>query len=74
MPWQTTLLRTLVLRGSYMDEIGRFRSGDLADLDSTIHHRPVADPDGPCICLIAIDEKPGFSGVLSRMLQPPIGI
>jgi putative transcriptional regulator len=65
---------TLVLRGSYVDEIGRFRSGDLADLDPSVHHQPVADTDEPCICLIATDERLRFSGVFSRMLQPLIGI
>jgi len=65
---------TLVLKGSYVDEIGRFQSGDLADLDPSVHHQPVADTDEPCICLIATDERLRFSGVFSRMLQPLIGI
>lgn len=65
---------TLVLKGSYVDEIGRFQSGDIADLDPSVHHQPVADTDEPCICLIATDERLRFSGVFSRMLQPLIGI
>jgi putative transcriptional regulator len=65
---------TLVLEGSYSDEIGPFQSGDLADLDSSVHHQPVADSDGPCICLIATDERLQFSGAFSRMLQPFVGI
>jgi putative transcriptional regulator len=65
---------TLVLRGSYVDEIGRFQSGDLADLDPSNHHQPVADTDEACICLIATDQRLRFSGVFSRMLQPLIGI
>ena len=65
---------TLVLRGSYVDEIGRFQSGDLADLDESVDHQPVADTDEPCICLIATDDRLHFSGVFSRMLQPLIGI
>jgi len=65
---------TLVLEGSYVDEIGRFQSGDLADLDASVHHQPVADTDEPCICLIATDQRLRFSGVFSRMLQPLIGI
>ena len=65
---------TLVLRGSYTDEIGRFRNGDLADLDPSVDHTPVADTDEPCICLIATDQRLRFSGVFSRMLQPLIGI
>lgn len=65
---------TLVLKGSYADEIGRFRRGDLADLDASVHHQPVADTDEPCICLIATDERLRFSGMFSRMLQPLVGI
>jgi putative transcriptional regulator len=65
---------TLIIRGSYEDEIGCFKSGDLADLDASVHHQPVADHGEPCICLIATDERLRFSGVFSRMLQPLIGI
>ena len=65
---------TLVLRGSYKDEIGHFRSGDLADLDPSVDHQPVSDGEEPCICLIATDDRLHFSGAFSRMLQPLIGI
>jgi len=65
---------TLVLRGAYQDETGRFQSGDLADLDSSVSHQPVAASEEPCICLIATDQPLRFSGVVSRMLQPFIGI
>ena len=65
---------TLVLRGSYTDEIGNFLPGDLADLDPSVHHQPVADGKEPCICLIATDERLRFSGVFSRVIQPLIGI
>jgi len=65
---------TLVLKGSYSDEIGRFCAGDLADLDDAVRHQPVADTAEPCICLIATDDKLRFSGVLNRLLQPLVGI
>jgi len=65
---------TLVLKGSYVDEIGRFQRGDLADMDASVQHQPVADTDEPCICLIATDQRLRFFGVFSRMLQPLIGI
>jgi putative transcriptional regulator len=65
---------TLILKGSFSDEIGRFRTGDLADLDDSVHHQPVADTAEPCICLIATDERLRFSGVFSRLLQPLVGI
>lgn len=65
---------TLVLKGSFADEIGRFQPGDLADLDSSVHHQPIADTDQACICLIATDQRLKFSGALNRMLQPLVGI
>jgi putative transcriptional regulator len=65
---------TLILRGSFADEIGRFGAGDLADLDDSVQHQPVADTDEPCICLIATDERLRFTGVFSRLLQPLVGI
>ncbi len=65
---------TLVLRGSFADEIGRFAPGDLADLDPSVQHQPVADTDTPCICLIATDARLRFSGVVGRLFQPLVGI
>jgi len=65
---------TLVLSGSFADEIGRFQAGDLADLDPSAKHQPVADTDRPCMCLIATDARLRFSGVLRRLFQPLVGI
>lgn len=65
---------TLVLRGSFADEIGRFGPGDLADLDDSVDHQPVADTSEPCICLIATDDRLRFSGMFSRLLQPLVGL
>jgi putative transcriptional regulator len=65
---------TLVLKGSYRDEIGRYRAGDLADLDSTVIHQPRVDSDEPCICLIATDQPLRFSSLVNRVLQTFIGI
>jgi len=65
---------TLVLQGSYSDETGHYRRGDLADLDSTVLHRPVVDSEQPCICLIATDERLQFTGFLNRMIRPLMGI
>ena len=65
---------TLILRGSYIDDLGRFQTGDIADLDSEIEHQPVADTAEDCICLIATDAPLKFSGFFSRLLQPVFGI
>ncbi|WP_252178129.1 ChrR family anti-sigma-E factor [Endozoicomonas sp. 4G] len=61
---------TMVLRGSYTDELGRFCAGDVADLDPDVQHQPVADTDEHCICLIATDAPLRFNGLVPRLLQP----
>lgn len=65
---------TLVLRGSYSDEIGRFQAGDVADLDGEVHHQPIVDTGQPCICLIATDAPLKFTGLMGRLAQPFIGL
>lgn len=61
---------TLVLKGSYSDELGRFCAGDLADLDPEVTHQPVADTHEGCICLIATDAPLRFKGLVPKLLQP----
>ena len=61
---------TLVLRGSFHDETGRYARGDVADLDETVEHQPVVpDADGDCICLIASEAPERFHGLLARQWQ-----
>ncbi|WP_286239145.1 ChrR family anti-sigma-E factor [Neptuniibacter halophilus] len=64
---------TLVLQGSFCDEVGRFSAGDVADLDSEIEHQPLVDSDEDCICLIATDAPLKFSTLLGRVVQPFTG-
>ncbi|USE37197.1 ChrR family anti-sigma-E factor [Endozoicomonas sp. SCSIO W0465] len=61
---------TLVLKGSYSDELGRFSVGDVADVDPDMTHQPVADTHEGCICLIATDGPLRFKGLVPRLLQP----
>lgn len=65
---------TLILRGSYSDELGHFAAGDVADLDTEIEHQPVVDSDEDCICLVALEAPTRFKGVMARLLQPFVGI
>ena len=65
---------TLVLAGSYTDEIGQFEAGDIADLDHDVEHQPIVDAGQPCLCLVASEEPAQFRGVLPRIVQPFIGI
>ncbi len=65
---------TLILRGSYTDEVGDFRCGDLADLDEDVLHAPTATGDEPCICLIATSAPLRFRSIVGRIVQPFIGL
>ena len=61
---------TLVLRGSFHDERGRYSRGDVAEIDETLAHQPVTDAGGDCICLIASEKPERFHGLIARLLQP----
>lgn len=65
---------TLLLRGSYADETGIYRAGDLADLDDDIEHTPKADAETGCICVIASEKPARFKGLIPRIVQPLIGM
>lgn len=60
---------SLVLRGAYRDELGRYAIGDIADLDGAAVHRPVAEEGGPCICLVATETPPTYRAWLGRLWQ-----
>ena len=65
---------TLLLAGSYTDELGRFARGDLAELDDSVTHRPVVDQGDECVALIVTDAPLKFRGMLARLVQPFVGI
>lgn len=65
---------TLILRGAYTDEIGEFRQGDFADLDSGVSHSPMAVGDEACICLIVTNAPLVFRGLIGKVAQRFIGL
>ena len=65
---------TLVLKGSFHDEVDRFGPGDIEDADGSLIHQPVADADEDCICLAITDAPLKFSSRLVRLVQPILGI
>ena len=65
---------TMVLKGAYVDHMGRFAAGDVADLDEDIEHRPVVEQDGDCICLVATERPTRFKSIAARIIQPFVGI
>jgi putative transcriptional regulator len=60
---------TLVLTGALVDETGTYNPGDVADLDESVQHTPVADGVAGCICLIANEQPTQFRGLLARLMQ-----
>lgn len=58
---------TLVLAGGYSDDFGRFERGDVEQADKETEHRPVADPDEPCICLVATNAPLALPGMPNWM-------
>ncbi len=65
---------TLILKGSYTDEVGDYARGDLADLDDEVLHAPLATGGEPCICLIATSAPLRFKTLVGRVAQPFIGL
>ena len=65
---------TLILRGSYSDVLGQYRAGDVADLDEHVEHQPMVDSDWPSICLVATEQPTRFKSIVSRLMQPLVGI
>jgi putative transcriptional regulator len=57
---------TLVLRGSFRDETGRYARGDVADLDETVAHKPIIDSNVDCISLVASERPERFHGLMAR--------
>lgn len=58
----------LVLRGSFRDEHGSYRAGDLVVGESGSTHRPVAGPEG-CLCLVLTEDRVVFSGLFGQILK-----
>jgi putative transcriptional regulator len=65
---------TLILKGGYSDAVGEFHAGDVADLDGSTEHQPVAFDDMDCICLAGMDAPLAFKGWLAKLIQPFVGM
>lgn len=61
---------TLVLDGSFSDDMGTFERGDFAFADTHIDHRPVAAPGADCICLAVNENNVRLTGRIGRWLNP----
>ena len=65
---------TLVLKGSFHDEVDHFGPGDLEEADGELTHQPIAGTGEDCICLAVTDAPLKFRSRLVRLVQPLFGI
>ena len=61
---------TQVLSGSFFDETGHYRPGDLVEADGDVDHQPRVGPEGECICLAAVEGRMLPNGFFGRMMRP----
>lgn len=61
---------TLILDGGYTDGDAHYGQGDVSHLDGSVDHAPVADPDGPCLCLSVRTGPARLTGKVGRILNP----
>ena len=61
---------TLVLSGGFSDGRARFDRGDICVADASVEHKPVADLDQPCICLVIAEAPVRLTGFFGRLLNP----
>jgi len=61
---------TLVLSGGYKSEFGAFVRGDVEFADGDVKHQPVADDDGPCLCLVITRGALKPTGLVAGLLMP----
>jgi putative transcriptional regulator len=65
---------TMVLQGSFSDEIDNFYRGDVELGDDNLTHTPKAGMDEHCICIAATEAPLVFNSWLPKLLQPFIRI
>jgi putative transcriptional regulator len=63
-----------VLKGSFTDQDGRHRAGDMAIASADVEHKPIVDRDGECICIVALEGKLRLRSMVGRLLQPVYGL
>jgi len=65
---------TQVLYGTFDDGRALFAPGDFDEADGSVHHQPVVQPGGECICLASVLGKVRFEGAVARVFGALIGM
>lgn len=64
---------SLVLDGAFKDARGRFVKGDISVADESIDHRPVAEPERPCIAFTVFQAPLKLTGSWKQLIGDLIG-
>ena len=64
---------TLVLKGGFSDETGRYAPGDLQVMEGNMRHNPVADPGEDCINLAVTTGRLKFEHLVQKIVAPWFG-
>jgi putative transcriptional regulator len=65
---------TQVLWGAFDDGRSRFSAGDFDAADGTVHHQPILQPGGECICLASVQGRLVFDGTIARLIGSLVGL
>ena len=65
---------TQILYGHFNDGRATFGPGDFDATDAQIHHQPVVDSEGECLCVAAVDGRIVFDGAIARTFGRMIGL
>jgi putative transcriptional regulator len=60
---------TLVLHGSFHDDIGTFAQGDFIETDESVVHAPAVADDGACLCLVSSETPMQLESRPARLVQ-----
>jgi putative transcriptional regulator len=61
---------TVVVKGAFIDETGRYAAGDFVRLDDGVEHQPMAERGEDCVCLILIRKAPRYTTVIGKLAAP----
>jgi putative transcriptional regulator len=65
---------TQVLCGSFDDGRAVFAAGDFDEADEQVHHQPVVQPTGVCVCLAYVGARMRFDGRIASVVGSLIGM
>lgn len=65
---------TQIIYGHFHDGRALFGPGDFDLADGEVHHQPVVQDGGECICVAALDGKLAFDGLVARWMGSMVGM